>query len=133
MGRGQHEIVVGRQQGERMADTELRQNGVDGTYLQTGPATAVSQFRRIDVILPVRGQERQGCEPVDNVFARARTGKSLQQFLQNESGGQDSCATFKGIAQRSYLRSWRSSIAPEGERPHAGVDEQAHRRERSAL
>lgn len=104
MRRGQYEIVVGRQQRKLVANAELRKNGVDRANLQTGPTTAISQFRGIDVILPVRGQKRQGCEPVDDVFTRPRAGESLQQLLQDQPRSQDNIATFEGIAQCPYLR-----------------------------
>ena len=133
MRRSQYEIVVGRQQGKLMANAELRQNGIDRAKLQTGATTAISEFRRIDVILAVGRQKWQDCESVDDVFARPRAGKSLQQFLQDQPGGQDSIATFEGIAQRRYLRGRRDLVASKGKRPHAGIDEQAHRRVRSTL
>ena len=131
--RGQNEIVVGRQERKLVADAELREHGVDRADLQTGPATAISQFRGIDVILPVRRQKRQGCEPVDDVFTRPRARESLQQFLQNQPRGQDGVATFEGIAQRLYLRGRCGLVAAECKRPDARIDEQTHGRERSAL
>lgn len=116
-----------------MANAELRQDGIDRANLQTGPTTAISQFRGSDMILPVRRQQRQRREPIDDVFPRSRTGEALQQFLQDQPRSQDRCATFEGIAQRLYFWSQRSLVAPEGKRPYAGIDEQTHRRERSAL
>ena len=133
MCRGQYEIVVGRQERKLVADAELREHGVDRADLQAGPATTISQVRGIDVILPVRGQKRQGGEPVDDVFARPRAGESLQQFLQNQPRGQDSVATFEGIAQRPHLWGRCGLVAAECKRPDTRIDEQAHERERSAL
>src|ERR1035438_10819422 len=84
-------------------------------------------------ILPVRGKEREGRKPVDNVLTRTRTGEPLQQFLQNQSSGHNGFATFEGATQRPYLWTIGRLVATEGERPDAGIDEQRHRRERSAL
>ncbi len=104
MGRGQYDVVVGRQQGKLVANAELRKDGIDRANLQTGATTAISQFRRIDVILAVGRQQGQGCETIDDVFARTRPGKSLQQFLQYQPGGKDRIATIQGCAQRAHLR-----------------------------
>ena len=88
-----------------MANAELCKNSIDRANLQTGPTTSIAQFRGIDVILPVRRQKRQGPEPVDDVFTRARSDESLQEFLQNQPRGEDRIATFEGIAERPHLRS----------------------------
>ncbi len=45
----------------------------------------------------------------------------------------DGVVFLKGAAQRAYLRGTGGLVATEGERPDAGIDEQRHRRERSAL
>ena len=126
-------VVVGRQQRESVTDAQLREQGIDGTYLHTGTAAAISQFSSVDVILPVRGEERQGREPADDVVARTWAGKPLQQFLQDQPRGDDGFVAFKGVAQREHFRGGGNLIATEGERPDAGIDEQRHLRERSAL
>ena len=43
-----------------MSDAKLRQKRVDGADLHDGPATAVAQFRGVDVILPIWNDERHG-------------------------------------------------------------------------
>ncbi len=43
-----------------MADAKLREKRVDGANLHAGPATSVAQFRGVDVILPIRSDERHG-------------------------------------------------------------------------
>lgn len=116
-----------------MTETELGEQGVDGANLHTRAPAAIAQFRGVDVILPVRSQQRQGREPLDDVFACTRAGESLQQFLQDQPRGHDGFAAFKGVAQRVYLWGGGGLVATEGERPDARIDEQGHRRERSAL
>ena len=61
------------------------------------------------------------------------TGKSLQQLLQDEPSRQDRVPTFKRTVQGSHLWRRRGVITTEGKRPDAGIDEQAHLRDRSAL
>ena len=95
---GPDKVVIGRQQRQFVTNAELREQGVDGADLHTRATAAIAQFRGVDVILPVRSEERQGREPVDEVFARTRAGKPLQQFLQDEPRGHDGFAAFKGVA-----------------------------------
>jgi len=80
----QDKVVVGRKQRQSVTDAELREQGIDGADLHPGATAAVSQLRGVDVILPIRCEERQRCEPIDDVFACTRTGEALQQFLQDQ-------------------------------------------------
>ena len=130
---GEDEIVVGCQQGQAVANAELRDHGIDRADLQAGAAAAIAQFRSIDVILPVRSQQRKRRKTVNDVLSRLRAGKSLQQFLQDETRDYDSFSTFQRVTQYANLRGGRNLVAAERERPDARIDEQRHRRERSAL
>lgn len=116
-----------------MPNAELCKQSVDGANLDAGTTTTIAQFCGVNVILPVRGKERERCEPVDNVFTRTRAGEPLQQFLQNQPSGHNGFATFQGAAQRPYPWSIGRRVATEGERADARIDEQRHRRDRSAL
>ena len=87
-----------------MTNAQLREQRVDCADLQVGAAAAISQFRGVDVILPIRGQERQGRKPLDDLFARPRAGKTLQQLLQDQAARYDGIATFKRASQRVHLR-----------------------------
>ena len=131
--RGEDKIVVGRQQHQRVTDAELGNHGVNRADLQPGPTTAVAQLCGVDMNLAVRSYERQGRKPVNDVFTCTRAGKPLQQFLQDETCGHDSFATFESVAQYAHLGSSGGLVAAECERPDASIDEQRHRRERSAL
>jgi hypothetical protein len=71
------EIPVGRQERQVVPDAELREKGIDSASLHTGATATIAQFRGIDVILLVGGEERQRLEPVDDVFARTGPGKPL--------------------------------------------------------
>lgn len=82
-----------------MTNTELCNRSVNRTELHPGTTTSIAQICSVDMILAVRGEERQGRKPVDDVLARTRAGKSLKQFLQDETGDYDSLATFQRVAQ----------------------------------
>ena len=115
MRRGEAKIVVGRQQRQFVTDAELRNHGVYCADLYTGTTTAIAQLCSVDVILPVGSQERQSRKPVNDVFTRTRAGKSLQQFLQDETCGNNGFATFESVAQYPYLRGSRGLVAAECE------------------
>lgn len=83
MGGGQDKIIVGREQREFVSDAELREQSVDRPDLHACATAAISQRRGIDVILPVRHEERQCRESINDVPACARPCKSLQQLLQD--------------------------------------------------
>jgi hypothetical protein len=46
------------------------------------------------MVLAIRTEKRQRTEALDEVFARPRAGKALQQLLQDPTRGDDSVATF---------------------------------------
>ena len=85
-----------------MPDAKLGEQGVDGADLHAGATAAIAQIRGVDVILPVRCDERQRREPLDDVFARTRAGESLQQFLQDQSRSHDDFTDLKGAAKRAH-------------------------------
>ena len=116
-----------------MADTKLGKQSVYRAYLHAGAATMVAQFSGIDVVRSIRPKTRQRAEAINDVFARARPGKSLQQFLQNQPSGDDHLTAFEGLVQFYNLGDRRTRIAAKCERPNAGIDKQGQDRERSAL
>ena len=62
-----------------------------------------------------------------------RVADSFEVVLQHEAGRHDHVVTLQGVAQSTDLRHRRLLVAAKGKRPDAGVDEQHHRRDRSAL
>jgi hypothetical protein len=82
---------------------------------------------------PVRNEKRQRGEALNDVLASSRAGESLQELLQDQSRCHDDFAAFQSLAQRLHFRRAGGFVATQRERPDARVDEQAHRRERSAL
>ena len=108
------EILVGGQHRQLMTDAELREQRVDRADLHAGATAAVAQFRRVDVILPVRAEERKNREPVDDIAARAGSRKTLQQLLQDEPGGDDCLAALQRLPQSIDLRQRGGPVAAEG-------------------
>ena len=51
-------VLVGRQQRQSVADTEMDKQGVHGADLGARATALVTQFGGVDVILPVRHQQR---------------------------------------------------------------------------
>jgi hypothetical protein len=126
-------IVVGREHGQVMTKAKLRQQRIDGSNLQARAPTAVSELRGPNVIVAIRHDERHGGKPIQNLCAGFRTREALQQLLQDKAGRQDRLAGIKGAKQRLHLGRWSGRIAPERQRPDAGIDEEAQSRARSAL
>lgn len=127
------EVVVRREHRHLMPDAKLREQRIARPDLNACAPAAAPDFRGVDVILPVGGEKRQGREPVDDVFACARSGESLQQLLQDQPRCHDQLAAFERLAQRTHLRDRRVVVAAQREQPDTGVDEERHRRERAAL
>lgn len=92
-----------------MTNAKLRQYGLDRADLQASPPTPISEFRRIDVILAVWRQKRQCREPLDDVFACARSGEPLQQLTD-------------GNARICSRMSRPIRACPSGRRAFAGCD-----------
>ena len=126
-------IAVGRKHRQVVTDAKLREQGVDRADLNAGAAAAVTKFRCIDMIAPVGNQKRQGREAIEDAFAGSRPGKPLQQLLQYETGGEELFAGLYRSKKLARLRRGRRRIPPKSERPDAGIDKEAQRRERSAL
>ena len=72
-----------------MSNAQLRKQGVDRGHLNSVAPAQIAQFSSVDVIPPIRRNERQRRESLDDVFPSARPCKSLQQFLKNKPGGND--------------------------------------------
>lgn len=130
---GAGKIMVGRQQRQFVTDAQLREQSVDRADLHAGATTAIAQFCGVNVIPSIGSKERQGGRPFNDVVTRARTSESLEQFLEDQPRGHDDLALLEGMTQGLHLRGTGVSVATQGEGPNAGVDEQRHRRERSAL
>jgi hypothetical protein len=79
------DITVGGQQRQRMSHTELSDQRIDRSELHPAASAPVAQIGSRDMIFPVRNQQRQGREPLDDEVTGFRPGESLQEFLQHEA------------------------------------------------
>lgn len=116
-----------------MADTESREERVDGADLDSSPPTPVPKSRRVDVIPAVRVQEGKGVEAFQDRFPRPGPCEPLQDLLKDQSGGDHQLTGPEGIFEGSNLRQIGGGVPAQGHGPHARVHQQAHDRERSAL
>jgi len=126
-------VPVGCQHGQVVAEAELGQQRIDRSDLDAGAPAFVSQFGSVHMITPVGNQQRQRCEPVEDLRSVPRSRKPLQKLLQHQSSGHEFLAGFDCADQLASLDRRNRRVAPESQRPDAGVDKEAQRRERSAL
>ena len=127
------EVTVGRQEVEAVADGKAGEEGVDRADLYSAPAAVVSERRGLDVILDLGHEDGQDPEFRENPRSLCGTVKPLEQLLNHESSRYDDVLPFEAPAEEGDLRSRRRRRAPQRQRPDAGVDENVHDRERSAL
>src|SRR5262245_55639393 len=135
--RGMHcnasEILVGRQHRQPVTDAELREQRVDGADLHAGATATVAKLRRGDVTL--RSGPRSG----------SAVNRSIMS-LRARGPAKPPAAAAAGRAPSSRLSRPRREraaghrppalpdpVPAERERPDARVDDEGHRRERSAL
>lgn len=116
-----------------MPDAELRNQGIDGAELDTCPATGVSHTGRSHMVFPVRLNQCQRGEPLHDLIACLGTCEALKQFLQHQAGGDDNLRASKCFLQRLHFGFFNLDVTPEGKRPDAGIDQERHLRDRSAL
>ncbi len=117
-----------------MADTQLGEQGIDGSDLNPATAACRAQCGSIYMVLPIRLYQRQRCKAVNDLRSRLGPGKALQQFLENEACGHDGLRPDQSLLQIPNLRLRDDHVPPERQRPDARIDQKHHeRRVRSAL
>jgi hypothetical protein len=127
-------VVVRVQQNQVMSATELDQQCVDASDLDSAAATGISDLGGFHVVLAVRYQESQGRKPLYKLISRPGSGETLKKLLKYQTGREYLIGAKERVAQRRHLGRALHCIAAKRERPHARVDEETHRlRERSAL
>ena len=60
------EVFVGGQHRQIVANTQLRQEGVDRSDLNSGAAAAVAKFGRVHMIAPIGNEKRKGGKAIDD-------------------------------------------------------------------
>ncbi len=96
-------VSVGRQHRQVVAETELRQQRIDGADLTAAASAFISQFGRIDMVAPVGNQQWQSGKPVEDLCAVPWSGETLQKFLQNEPGSHEFFARLDRTNQFAWL------------------------------
>jgi len=92
-------VCVGRQHREVVAETELRQQRIDGPDLNARASAFVSQVGRVDMIAPVGDQQWQCGEAIENLCTVSRSDEPLQKLLQNEPGRREFLTGFDSTDQ----------------------------------
>lgn len=116
-----------------MSHAELSNQGVDGSHLNPGSSTCISQFCRCNVVFASRLDERQRCKSLNDLCAGPGTGETLKKLLQDQARRDDDVGTQKRLLQMLNLRFRRLNVPAKRQGPNARVDEQSHVRDRSAL
>jgi hypothetical protein len=101
--------------------------------LYAGAPAAVAQTGGFDVIGPIRHDERNRVESIQDLCRGLRAREALQKLLEDEPGGEEHFACVDSADERLDFGCRRRRIAPERERPDASVYKQAHFRLRSLL
>lgn len=128
------EVFVCREKCQVVPNGELSKQRIDGTDLDTCTATFISQSRRINVIFPIRLQQRQSGEAFDDLSLRLGTREPLQKLLQNQPCGDYDFCPEQGILEFLHLRFAGVGVTAKSQGPNACVNQQRHLlRDRSAL
>lgn len=85
------------------------------------------------MVVSVGLYQGEGTEALDYCAGCLWTCESLEEFLENQAGRDNHVRTRKGINQGLYFGFVGRPVAPKSEEPDAGVDKDAHFRNRSAL
>ncbi len=116
-----------------MLDTETGKEGVDRSKLDSRSSALIPNLSRFDMRATIRSQQGNRAEAIQDSLAITWTSEALKQFLQHQSGGEDSFPAEQRLLESADLVRRFLSITPQSKRPNTGVHEEAHCRERSAL
>ena len=133
MERHRLEVAVGCQQAKSVAEAQLGQQGVDRSDLDAASAAVVAERGGLDVILDLRRENGEQRELLHDPPRGGRPLETLEQFLEHDPGRDDDVAPLEALGEEQAPRARRGGCAAERQRPDAGVDEDVHERERSAL
>ncbi len=86
----------------------------------------VSAICASSMVGAVQTDERQRREMLEQAVARRRACEALEQFLQDQPGADDGLALFQRTAQCVHFRAIGWRVPLKCQRPHRGVDQQAH-------
>jgi len=112
---------------------QLCKQGIDGSELDSPSSANIAKLGRGDMVLSLRLEQRQRRKPFDDLGTGFRTREALQKFLQYEASRDDDVRPQQGFLELLNLRLRCRGVPPKRQRPNAGVDEDRHVRDRSAL
>ncbi len=120
------EVLVCGEQDQIVPDGKLRKQRIDGADLHTRLPTRSSQRRSADMIIPIRLEQRQCGEALDDLSLRFGSREALQQLLKHEPGGYYDVRSEQSFFE--LLHFWFSGvdISTQCQRPDAGINEQRH-------
>jgi hypothetical protein len=107
------EVAVGAEEREGMPNAKLSNECIDCSNLDSYATTRFSQRRSLDVIIPIRSQERHSGKPLENLGTCLRPRKTLQQLLENESGRENSLPSAESVGEHGNLWDRRRRIPPQ--------------------
>lgn len=107
------EILICSEQSKFVPNTKLRQQRIDGADLHARAAARVAQPRRGNMILPVRLQQAEGSEVLNDLLLRFGAAKALQQLLQDQAGGDNLRGTGQRFLQCRHLGHERGRITSQ--------------------
>lgn len=133
MTRNVAEVVIGGKHRQAVSETKLREERIDRSGLDACAPAVIAQSGGFDVIRSIRNDERNRGEAIQELRLSFGAQEALQKLLQDKTRGEDQLTSLDGPDKRLHFTRRRGALAPKGERPDTGIDEQAHLRLRSSL
>jgi hypothetical protein len=119
-------VVVGGEHRQVVCDTELREQRIDRIDLYATAAALIPEFCRSYVVFPLRNEPGERVESLNDCFSRSRPVKSLQQLLQDQSGGEHRFSLETLIKEIDCGMRY-PTVMPHGKRPYARISEDLRR------
>ena len=128
------EVLICCQQRQVVALTELNQQGINRSDLDTPAATGIADVGGCDAATAVGLKKGEHGEALHELVSVPGAGKTLQHVLEQQTFGEHLLGTQESAPECTHLRHTRLAITVESQRPNRGLDQQTHRwRSRSAL
>jgi hypothetical protein len=114
MSSNMRKVLVTRQHQQFVANTELRQECVNGSNLYAFLPALVPQHRGRHVIFTIRHDQRNRRKSIDDLLLRLGTVESLEQLLKNEPGRYHALTRLEGSDECANGRIVCRLIPPQG-------------------